>query len=44
MSSSHMLWMSTTLFHSSQHDLARTVILPGIGLCLGKHTQKKSAK
>lgn len=34
MSSSHMFWMRTTLFHSSQHDLARPVILPGTRQCL----------
>lgn len=42
-SASHMLWMRTTLFYSSQHDLARTVILPGTSKCLGKPTKKSAS-
>lgn len=43
MSSSHMFWMRTTLFHSSQHDLAGTVILPGTRQCLAKPTKKSAS-
>lgn len=43
MSSSHMFWLRTTLFHSSQHDLARTVILPGTRQCLAKPIKKKKS-
>lgn len=35
--------MRTSLFYSSQHDLARTVILPGTSKCLGRPTKKSAS-
>lgn len=43
MSPSHMFWMRTTLFHSSRHNLARTIILPGTKQCLGKPNKKSAS-